>query len=252
MNITADGHVHTKYCGHAFGEMEEYVLAAIAKGLNCLIFLEHFEAGINYFESTWLSPEKFKKYLQEGADLKEKYKGKISVGLGVEVGFNPKCIDEINDFIDSYKWDRVGLSCHFFYHKGRHINLLSRKKANLVEFSRIGISHILDVYFGNLLKATGQISANVLCHLDAALRYHNQVEFSANHLVLIDNILHQAKKRQMALEINTSGFPLRGEPFPAPFILKMAQKHGLTFVVGSDAHTPADVGRYFDLLPSLL
>ncbi len=39
-----DGHVHTKYCHHATGEMEEYVNSAIAIGLQEIVFLEHMEA----------------------------------------------------------------------------------------------------------------------------------------------------------------------------------------------------------------
>ncbi len=252
IDISTDGHVHTKYCGHAVGEMEEYVVAALEKGLKRLIFLEHFEAGINYFELTWLTPDKFAQYWREGEELKKKYEGRIELGLGVEVGFNPLCIDETRDFLSSYAWDRVGLSCHFFYHQGRHVNMLSRKKANLTEFSRIGISHMLEVYLNNLLEAVGQIPVDVICHLDAALRHHDQVRFEQKHLELIETILQEAKEQQIALEVNTSGFPLRGEPFPSLSILKMAQKQELTFVAGSDAHRPQDVGRYFDRLPELL
>jgi histidinol-phosphatase (PHP family) len=232
--------------------MEEYIVAALGNGLKRLIFLEHFEAGINYFESTWLSPEKFLQFRQEGETLREKYKGKIIVGLGVEVGFNPLCIDEIKDFLRAHAWDRVGLSCHFFYHEGKHVNMLSRKKANLAEFTSIGIGKVLDEYFNNLLQAVDQIPANVLCHLDAVLRHHDQVRFDKRHLKLIRTILQHAAERQIALEVNTSGFPLRGEPFPSLSILKMAQKQGLDLVAGSDAHRPRDVGRFFDRLPRLL
>lgn len=232
--------------------MEEFVLVAIERGLQRLIFLEHFEVGISYFESTWLTADQFGQYWQEGLALKEKYKGRIKVGLGVEVGYNPLCIAETKEFLKSYPWDRVGLSCHFFYHKGRHINMLSRKKVNLDEFSRIGISNIFDGYLNNLLEAVCLIPAEVLCHLDAALRHHHQVKFEQKHIELIRQILTQAAARKIALEVNTSGFPIRGEPFPSYAILKMAQKQGLELVAGSDAHCPRDVGRYFDRLPGLL
>jgi len=66
IDTSIDGHVHTKLCHHARGEMEEYVLAAIGKGLRKLIFLEHLEVGVNYFESTWLTEEDFNYYHDEG------------------------------------------------------------------------------------------------------------------------------------------------------------------------------------------
>ena len=43
-----DYHVHTSLCNHASGTMEQYVQAAVAKGLNTICFLDHLtlqEAG---------------------------------------------------------------------------------------------------------------------------------------------------------------------------------------------------------------
>ena len=37
----ADYHIHTKRCGHAIGEMEEYVKNAIRKGLREIGFSDH-------------------------------------------------------------------------------------------------------------------------------------------------------------------------------------------------------------------
>ncbi len=56
----------------------------------------------------------------------------------------------------------------------------------------------------------------------------------------------------MALEVNTSGFTLRGTPFPAPFIIKEALALEIPLLAGSDAHKPEDVGRDFDLLADYL
>ena len=86
IDVKTDGHVHTRLCHHASGEMEEYVQAAIARGLEKIIFLEHLEMGIRYFESTWLSEEDFAYYFKEGERLREKYRGAVEIGLGVEVG----------------------------------------------------------------------------------------------------------------------------------------------------------------------
>ena len=72
IDIYTDGHVHTSLCHHATGTMEDYVAAAIQKGLKHIVFLEHLEIGIQYFESTWLSEEDFSQYCQEGIRLKEK------------------------------------------------------------------------------------------------------------------------------------------------------------------------------------
>ena len=50
LDLSQDGHIHTRLCNHATGEMEEYVLAALNKNLKTIIFLEHLEEKTVYFE----------------------------------------------------------------------------------------------------------------------------------------------------------------------------------------------------------
>ncbi len=249
IDLLSDGHVHTKLCHHAFGEMEDYVKAGIAKGLRQLIFLDHFEIGISYFETTWLTADDFRIYRQEGQRLREKYKGHIGVGIGVEVGFNPDYIVETNRFIRAHDWARVGLSYHFMPVVGaNHINMLSRKHANIQRISDYGHGQMLDDYYAGLLKAVKSIDADVVCHLDAGLRNSKNVVYEERHWGLIAEILQVMVGRKMALEINTSGYALRGEPFPRQRIIEMAQGLKLPLVLGSDAHKPEQVGRNFELV----
>ncbi len=70
INLQCDSHMHTRYCHHAVGTMEEYVLCAIDKGLEEIVFLEHMEAsGVNYFDTTWLTEDDFDLYFAEGQKL---------------------------------------------------------------------------------------------------------------------------------------------------------------------------------------
>jgi histidinol-phosphatase (PHP family) len=249
IDISCDGHVHTRLCGHAVGEMEEYVEAALACGLREIIFLEHFETGISYRESTWLSAADFSFYQEECRRLAAAYAGRIRVGAGVEVGLNPQRLEEISAFIGSYDWARVGLSYHYFAGQdGHHVNMLSRKPENIRCFDALGHSEVLTRYFTDLLAALRVLEVDVVCHLDAALRYCQGLAYVTEHWYLIDDILAEMSRKKIALEINTSGFPLRGEPFPGATIIDRARRCGLRFVAGSDAHQPQDVGRFFHLL----
>lgn len=253
LDLKTDGHVHTRYCHHAVGEMEDYVLAAIAKGLSRLIFLEHFEAGIRYFETTWLTPADFEVYFATGRALQRKYQGQIEIGLGVEVGYNPEQLAETKAFLRTYEWDRIGLSYHFMGYDGRHLNMLSRKEENMDEFSRLGVAGILRAYLEGLREAITQLPVTVLCHLDAALRHHPEICFDSEHRGQMSAILAVLADRGIALEVNTSGFAhKRAEPYPPPWLIKEAMALGIPLVVGSDAHQPQEVGRYFEHLPLLL
>ena len=248
LDLTTDGHVHCRLCHHAVGEMEDYVLAACAKGLKRLIFLEHFEIGIDYVETTWLTPADFALYFATGRDLQEKYGHQIAVGLGVEVGYNPERVAETIAFLSQYQWDRIGLSYHFLRHGHQHLNLLSRRPENVDLASRLGVSEVLSAYLDGLRLALGQLPVTTLCHLDAALRHHPAIHFSPSHHEQMRLILQQLAARNIALEINTSGFDHRGQAFPPPWLVNEAVALGIELVAGSDAHRPQDVGRYFDRL----
>ncbi len=254
LNLTSDGHVHTKYCHHARGEMEEYVLRGIAVGLEELVFLEHMEAGVHYFETTWLTEDDFDLYFSEGKRLQEKYGPDIRVSLGVEVGYSPTHKEDLLERLKQREWDRIGISYHFMAQPdGRHhLNLVSRKADNLQAIKKVGCKQVLDNYFSTLTEAVEVLPGTVLCHLDAALRFQPQCTINEEHLEQIRTLLEAVKRKGMALEINTSGFSIRELPFPAPFIVNEAMALGIPLLPGSDAHRPEDVGRYFNRLPDFV
>lgn len=250
IDILSDGHVHTRFCHHATGEMEDYVMAAVGKGLRQICFLEHMESGIDYLETTWLTEADFDLYFSEGRRLQQAYQGQIEIGLGVEVGYNPKGSDDLLKRLAGREWSRIGLSFHYSRIPGdrHHLNLVSRKEDNIRRAKDFGAEQLLDDYFTTLHEAVLHLPATVLCHIDAALRYLPGLSYSERHFKKIDQLLAAVKARNMALEINTSGLTVRGEPFPARSILRMAIEHEIPLVAGSDAHKPEDVGRHFDTL----
>lgn len=254
IDILRDCHVHTRLCNHATGEMEEYVIAAIDRGLREIVFLEHLEAGINYFERTWLSEEAFDYYFKEGDRLRSKYADRIQIGTGVELGYNPEHHSELLAKATARPWDRIGISCHFLQmpDTGLHLNLLSRKRKNIALAQQFGPARLLKIYFDTLIEAVRKLPGTVLCHLDAALRYVPGLVFNDTHFQQIDVLLAAVKEKDMALEINTSGFAIRKEPFPARKILAIALKYDIPLQAGSDAHRPEDVGRFFENLPDYI
>lgn len=254
IDTRSDHHIHTRLCHHALGEMEEYVLAAINNGLNSITFLEHMEAGVNYFEVTWLAEQDFDDYFAEGRRLQEEYKNQIIIKLGIEVGSSLTHKDDILARLKNRQWDEVGLSYHFAQYPQfeHHLNLVSRKEPNTTNIETIGSEQVLEHYFTSLIEAVKTFPGTMLCHLDAALRYQKKISLTKNHLQLIEELLQQVKEQEMSLEINTSGFAMRGEPFPARDIVKKALELNIPLVASSDAHKPEDVGRYFDRLPNYL
>ncbi len=255
INLHFDGHMHTRYCHHATGSMEEYVLSAIEKGLDHIVFLEHMEvSGVNYFETTWLTDKDFDDYFEEGERLQERYGDQLDIGLGVEVGYNTAQQQELQDRLQRRSWDQIGISYHFMPVPGQSfdLNLVSRKAKNVLAIAETGRESILNNYFDTLMEAVRILPGTVLCHLDAALRFQPGLQLTQGHWQKIEELLDTVKEQNMALEINTSGFAIRGTPFPAPAIIQMAISRKIPLIAGSDAHRPEDVGRDFHKLPELL
>jgi len=247
-----DSHVHTRLCCHATGEMEEYVTAAIGRGLDGLIFLEHMEEGIDNDERTWLTEQDFDSYFTEGKRLQGKYKKELQIGLGVECGYNPEHQQAIVSRLGSRDWDDVGVSCHFIDSPGGHINLFSRKEQNLEKARKAGPKQLLDTYFDTLLEAVVTLPGSKLCHLDGALRFLPTTRLTDSHLEKINRLLLAVKKKGMSLEVNSSGFDIRGEQFPSHAILEMAISLQIPLTAGSDAHKPEQVGRHFEQMKKLV
>lgn len=254
IDISADGHIHTNLCRHATGTMEDYVISAVTKGFKKITFMEHMEEGIDYFERTWLREEDFDYYFAEGERLREIYGEKLTIALGVEVGFNPDAYDRLLKRLEKRTWDQIGLSYHFCKLPGcdMHLNLLSRKKKNITSIDHYGADKLLSHYFDTLISAVSIIPANVLCHLDAGLRNQPNLQLTPHHHEQIEHLLEEVKLAAMALEVNTSGFPQRNEPFPQFVTIIKAIKMGIPLLAGSDAHKPEDIGRFFDTLPQQL
>ena len=248
-----DGHVHTYLCGHATGTMEEYVLAALSKGLHTICFLEHLEADIKDVEKSWLTESEFQLYFEQGLRLKEKYGDSIKILLGVEAGFNPDAQELFLKNLELFPWDRVGLSNHFVRVDDQYLNVLSRKKQYLNKLAEHGSGKVALKYYASILEALSIMKkCDVVCHLDAVMRHHAGIRLTEKHLQLIDTILDIMSSKNITLELNTSGFSLKGRPYPSKDLITAAVKKGVRLQAGSDAHAPNQVGRHFSRLQQYL
>ncbi len=228
--------------------MEDYVLAAIDKGMRRICFLEHMEEGIQTPRITWLSEGDFDEYFRQGRALQKKYNTIIAIDLGVEVGYNPECPDRLLERLAARDWDRIGVSCHFhrLQKDEDHFNVVSKSDPRVFDLDLKEAREIQRQYYRLLNEAVNTLPGTVLCHVDAVLRHYPERARLAPPWDLIDHLLETVKKKDMALELNTSGIAIRGEAFPAREIQARAAEKGIFFQAGSDAHRPEDIGFGFE------
>ena len=113
-------------------------------------------------------------------------------------------------------------------------------------------------YFQSTLETVKKVQCfQSLGHLDYIVRYGytREKDYSYHKYAdIIDEILKELIRKEIALEINTGGLKCGlGFTNPHPDILKRYRELGGTMVtVGSDAHRPEHVGYGFELLTQIL
>ena len=127
--MLTDYHVHTKYSDDSEYPMEEVVRDAIALGLSEICFTDHVDYGI---KRDWDDPRgmecrhggpgepermpvanvNYPEYAAEFDRLKEKYKDRITLKMGMEFGMQTHTIPQYEKLFSSYPFDFIILSVH--------------------------------------------------------------------------------------------------------------------------------------------
>ena len=121
-NFDYNYHTHTKRCGHAINEDEEYIIHAIKSGVKTLGFSDHIplirEDGT---ESKYRIPyNACQNYFDSLKELKVKLKDKIEILIGFEMEYYEDYFDVMLKTAKNFKAEYLILGQHFFTaeHKG--------------------------------------------------------------------------------------------------------------------------------------
>ena len=239
-----DSHMHSKNSHDSKQTLDEICLNAIEKGLTGITVTDH--ADINFYESR----DTYNNIKNSIADIyaaKEKYKDKLKVLCGVELGeylSDPKNAEEILTltqydlvigsvhFVDKAKWDRS-------YTKIVFDETVSDDE----------IMNYLKLYFEQVSKTIDAFSFDVLAHLTCPMRYING-RYKRNIEVMcfekeITDILKKIISKSIALEVNTAGLcdDFGNQLIPDERILRIYRELGGELItLGSDCHRPVKMG----------
>lgn len=245
---TADFHLHTHNSGDSPAPMEDMVLRAIELGLTDICFTDHLDLDYPHYDDL---PDgafdlDFDAYRTEVALYRDKYKDKINIGYGVEIGMQTQIAKENSEIVQRENFDFVIASIH----------LINRKDPYYAGFwTGLDPSQVLKEYFEltleNLLLFNDY---DVLGHIDYLVRYVPEgTEYSyKKYSDVIDAILLHIIKNDKGLDLNSKAafktiYTTGGNPNPHPDILRRYKELGgkvITF--GSDAHTPEGIAGAFD------
>ena len=246
--IKSDFHVHTEFSGDCSIKLEKQIESAINCGLEYICITDHCDLNLYSRKECALD---IANYTNEINNIKEKYKNKIRVLLGIEMGLVSELKEQINTIIKNYDFDFVIGSQHavdgmdICYNMDKYFKDKTDKKAYRQYFKAILENvKIFDNY-------------DVYGHLDYVVRYgqNKNKYFNLNdYKDLIEELLKIIIKNGKGIEINTAGVRKGlGYPHPHKDILNMYKDLGGEIItIGSDAHFCEHIGYNFQDVPDLL
>jgi len=249
-----DYHIHPDFSSDAQGRITDYCRYALQIGIKELCFTTHYEPDPARAEiervivagqaisvdSDWVSI-----YLEEIENARQEF-SELTIGAGVEVGYEIGLEGKIADFLNRYRFDYVLGAVHCL----DHIAITSNHE--LIDFRKHlrprGPEFIAQRYFDYVRAAAGSKLFDCLAHLDIWRKYivpEIGTQFLTYIEPKIDLMLECIAQSGTGLEINCSALR-RGEqePYPKSKIIARAIKLGVTaFTIGSDAHRVEDLGN---------
>ena len=208
-----DLHVHSEFSVDSDSKISQIATVAKLKGLKFVGITDHYEMREGVL--------KYGFDLERFVEAVDELESEVPVLKGVEWGWD--CEGKFPDFEG---FDYVMLSIH-------------RCDASM-EMPR----SCYEDYFKRMLRCVKIAEFDVLAHMDFVRRYMpGNPPLPDDLRGLVIEILKVLKEKGAALELNTEGFVIYGEPQPPVWVLEEARKMEIPITIGSDAHNLENIGR---------
>ena len=243
--MLADYHTHTRRCGHASGELREFIEAAIARGLDEIGLSDHlwlYFVDAAYRDPTYaMREDEFATHFEEMVSLRAEYEGRIRVRVGVEADYVEGSEEVLRSILGTYDLDYVLGSVHFV--DGWCIDA----PENAGRYEEMGVDVIYRRYYETMQKAIRLGVFDVLAHFDLPKKFGFRPATDMGELVA--ETLDLAAVAGVAIELSSAGLRKpAAEIYPSSTILRGMRERDIPIVLSSDAHRPDEVGADFDLL----
>ncbi|MGG4217680.1 histidinol-phosphatase [Paenibacillus jamilae] len=245
-----DLHTHHFRCGHADGNIRDYIEAGIQSGLQAIGISDHSPFLCSdkdqAFPKIYMAKSELAEYVKEVQELKKEYEGRIDVLLGLETDYFPDFAELYRSTLAPYPFDYLIGSIHNV--EGDSIFNRNRWK-KLNDALKIEVKQ---AYYALIQASARSGMFQILGHIDAMKgNFPAFSDIPADEA--IDETLRVIAESNVAIEINTSGkTKLSGGWYPSASILERAHHFGVEVTFGSDAHKPSRVGDDWEDVKAML
>ncbi len=246
-----DSHIHSCFSTDSNEKLENIIERAIELGLDEIVVTDHMDYADREEDDYFVF--NIDEYLKTLKALKEKYKDKINLKIGMELGLQPQLYKRFEPILKSDEYDFLIGSSHAVDGLDAGISSLYKKFKNKDELHRRYFETILE----NLEVYDG---INTYGHIDYIRRYggaffpdHKELKLEY-HREILDKIFKKLIEKKIGLEINTSGLRYKvGDFHPCREMLaRYRELGGEIITMGSDAHRAEDIAKDFEEARELL
>ena len=223
-------HTHTVRCGHASGTDREYIEAAIAAGYREIGFSDHSYLKLDEYAAGIFCPDEktAEDYVRSIRALREEYKDRITIHLGMEMEYVGKCFDEMLAYYRDLGIEYFILGQHIAYRDDGSEVYAGMPNDSLRSFDR---------YMDDCLEGMSTGAFTYLAHPDL-------LKYTGDRTVYRDRAAAFAEKlvgNQVQLEYNRLGF-FETRNYPDPDFWPLVSELDIPVIWGLDAHFPRQIG----------
>ena len=226
--MIANYHSHTTRCNHATGTEEEYVKAAVERGLKIFGFSDHspqFFPG-DYYTFMRMYPQELPNYCDTVRNLRAKYAGQIQIPLGLEAEYYPVSWPELLPRLQDAGIEYLILGQHWL---GNERNEHGSGGATADE-------SLLRQYCHQVMEALDTGKFTYLAHPDL-FYYVGDKNIYRRHM---RELVRFARQAGIPLELNLLGL-FSGRHYPNEEFWELAAEEGCSVILGIDAHDPEHI-----------
>ncbi|MBR6676781.1 MAG: histidinol-phosphatase [Clostridia bacterium] len=223
--LKANFHTHTERCNHAGCSDQRYVDVAIEAGIETLGFSDHspyvgFEG--DYYSFYRMRPEQLSDYVESINSLREQYKGRINIHLGLEAEYYPQLFPSLLEFLKPYKIEYLILGQHFL-----------DDDQNGLYVQRVSTEEDMKKYADQCIEALETGAFSCIAHPDIVGMDRAHPAFRREMI----RILECANRLDVPVEVNVLGIS-GNRIYPCEEFLRLCRLCNSRVIIGVDAHLP--------------
>jgi len=181
----------------------------------------------------------------EGVNQAQSRYPEIKILFGIEADYYEGFEEYTEKYLKNYDFDLVIMSIHFLK------NWPPGSWVFNYDFPNRSFEDIYTEYLQTIMNGIKTGLFDIVGHLDIL----KTKGYSMTQLVpdVLSKVMQEIKSFNMVLEINSSGFRKKvGEPYPSLEMLDVIKENNVPLCVGSDSHSPQQVGLKFEEIYGLL